>query len=119
MDFASDYLTLATRCQSVDYGNPASVRQYNDGSDRMRKLVQDAEAIGQTAVQSLLPLLKDPIAAPWLAHHLVELTTIDSEIRNECIMLVQDLVAKLEQQGNSADAMGERYWLKEWGHIVT
>ncbi|MCA9032909.1 MAG: hypothetical protein KDA66_18975 [Planctomycetaceae bacterium] len=115
MDFASEYLTLATRCQSVDYDNPSSIRQYNDASDRMRKLVQNAESFGQTAVQSLVPLLKDPIAAPWLAHHLVELTTIDSAIRKECVMLVQDFVAKLEQEGKCADAMGERYWLKEWG----
>ncbi|MBL8820725.1 MAG: hypothetical protein JNL58_32180 [Planctomyces sp.] len=85
----------------------------------MRKLVQDAESIGLTALQSLVPLLKNPIAAPWLAHHLVELTTIDLAIRKDCIMLVQDLVAKLEQQGNSADAMGERNWLSKWGHIVT
>lgn len=113
-DFLSEYSRLAAACQTVAYDDAESVQKFNRASDRMRQIVRDANSAGPETLLPLADLLTDPVSRRWIAHHLVELATIDTITRNRCLDIVRDTAASLERDGQVADAMGERMWLKKW-----
>lgn len=115
LDAAHEYKKLAEECQRVDYGDTKSVKRYNTASDRMREIVKAAEIAGPTAVQTLVTMLHDPVAGVWLAHHLVELATIDEATKRSCFSIVRSSTESLENDGKLADATLKRWWLEEWG----
>jgi len=113
-DMESEYRKLAQVWEAIDYSDNASVHKCNKAADRMRKIVCEAESQGPDAIRRLLPLLDEPPANKWLAHHLVELASIDLDTEDRCFKIVKGLAASLEREGGGADAIGENYWLKEW-----
>jgi hypothetical protein len=108
-----EYQKLAEMWESIDYSSKSSVRKCNKASDRMRQIIAQAESQGPDAIRAFLPLLEIEPANKWLAHHLVELATIDRETEDRCFAIVKDLAITLKQQGKGADARGEDLWLKE------
>ncbi|MFC1852636.1 hypothetical protein ACFL27_20755 [candidate division CSSED10-310 bacterium] len=113
-NIADEYRALAEIWQSIDYSNPKSVQKCNAVTDKMRNIVRNAELQGIEEVNKLIPLLNDQNAKDWIAHHLVELTSIEREISDKCFEMVKNLIKRYEIEGKTADAMGERLWLEEW-----
>lgn len=106
---ADQYRELAAVCATVDYGSPNSVRENNDASDQMRKLVADSYTTGIEAVAELFSLLDDPECAQWLSFQLLELGKPPFAIVERCLSTIRDLAA-----GSTANAYGANLWLKEW-----
>jgi len=110
---AEEYREWANLWETIDYADKASVRKCNRAADRMRKIVQEAEGSGPDAVAVLLPLLDEAIPAKWLAHHLVEMTSIDKATKKQCFQIVKQHIRDLRSKGQAADVMGEEMWLRE------
>ena len=102
-DLLEDYIACVRITQSTDYADRNSVRRHNRAVDRMYRIVELAEQQGQ--VNHLATLLDDPVSARWLAHQLVERTTIDEETQDRCFRIVEGL---------ATTEVGEQLWLRQW-----
>jgi len=106
---AAWYRRHAFVCSRIEYADMASVEASNASVDAMYTIVERAERHGPEAVAKLVALLDDPLARPWLAHQLVEKTTISPEVRRRCIAIVEE-----RAKGDGLEATGEREWLEKW-----
>ncbi len=104
----SEYRKCANVCSLIDYADKSSVKRSNKAVGKMYQIVQAANNEGPETVTELAALLNEPDCAKWLAHQLVERAAITKEIRNKCFAIVKTLA-----KGESAEALGERMWLKE------
>lgn len=99
---------------SVNYSDSKSVRKFNASSDRMRAIVDEIVNLGEDAILVFTSLLDTEPAAPWAAHHLVEMADLDSATLEKCFSRVERAKSDAEAKGDLASAMGEELWLKEW-----
>lgn len=102
------YRECARVCSTIDYADKSSVKRSNKAVDKMYQIVQTANNKGPQSIADLATLLDEPDCAKWLAHQLVEKAAITKEIKNKCFSIVETLA-----KGESAEALGERLWLKE------
>ena len=103
-----DYLTFAEICDNTDYENEKNIRKRNIAVSKMYDIVVSANE-NPNDLSELVKLLKHPKCSVWLAHQLIEKASITKEIEDECFEIIQNIAV-----GDSADAMGERFWLEEW-----
>ena len=104
----NEYRECVRVCGEIDYADKSSVKRSNKAVYKMYQLVQAANDKGTEAVAELASLLNEPECAKWLAHQLVEKAAITKEIKNKCFAVVETLA-----KGESAEALGDRIWLKE------
>ena len=97
------YRRFAATCAATDYASRASVRRHNAAVDAMRRLAAEPGAVGD-----LSPLLDDPQSGPWLAFQLLELAHPSEPVVERCLAIVRKLA-----EGDGAEAMGARMWLRE------
>lgn len=109
-----EYIDCATTCAKTDYGDKTSVAAHNRAVNRMYKIVDTAVAEGSESITTLTALLDHDIAAPWIAHQLVERANPGTTIIAKCFAIVEDLAS-----GDGATAMGEQFWIDEWSHKKT
>lgn len=104
-----EFILCSEICAQTDYGDMSTVRANNAAVSKMYKLVKAASDLGPDAVGKMAKLLDNPVASPWIAHQLIEKADISPATRDKCLSVIRKLA-----QGDSANAMGERMWLKEW-----
>jgi len=68
------------------------------------------KAVSEGNIKEYFPLLQHPVARKWIAHQLVENAELPKEVEDSCFSIVEELA----ENGDPADALGERYWLQEW-----
>ncbi len=108
----AEYRKLAEICEGVDYSDRVVVEMCHRASDRMREIVAEAEQNG--TLNGLLPLLDEAPANRWLAHHLVEMGSIDAATLDRCFEIANELAVNFESRRMDAESMGEFYWIREW-----
>ena len=74
----------------------------------MYQIVEAANTKGPDTIAELVTLLDEPDCAKWLAHQLIEKAATTRDIKSKCFFIVEALAKE-----DSADALGERMWLKE------
>jgi hypothetical protein len=94
----------AAVCATTAYGSGASVRRHNAAAQQMRQLVMEPGA-----AEELVPLLDEADAGQWLAFALLELSQPLDAVREKCLAIIRSLAA-----GSGADALGARYWLRDF-----
>ena len=105
----NEYKRYASICSQTDYEEKESVTSHNNAVDQMYRIVIEAAKIGPDSINELAELLDDKIAAPWLAHHLIEKTEIPKTLEGKCFEIIENIAL-----GSDVDAMGEKQWLREW-----
>jgi len=112
MTVLDQYRKCTEICSKIDYGNKASIRVNNRAVDKMYKIVGDAVKQGHSAVNELVKLLDEPLSAPWIAHQLLEKTTVCQEVEKKCLSIIWKLAT--EDGGEPGQQVGEQIWLKQW-----
>lgn len=112
-ELIDEYTACGKEAASVDYANKKSVRQFNARSDRMRAIAKEIAWLGQDALVRFASVLDIEPAAVWAAHHLVEISDLDSQTLAKCFERVTKAKLQAEAKGDLANAMGEEMWLKE------
>ena len=101
------YRECAATCQETDYGDKSSVRRHNRAARTMYEIV--GAAVRNDVISAFVPLLDDPVCSKWLAHQLLEKADVDAEVEQRCLRIIEALAAS-----DSADAMGEQIWLRDY-----
>lgn len=112
MTILEQYQKCAEICSKTDYRNKASVRANNRAIEKMYKIVVEAIEQGPSAINELASLLDDSLSAPWIAHQLLEKTTVSPEIERKCLSVIRNSV--MEEGSRPGQQMGEEMWLKRW-----
>ncbi|MBB6613165.1 hypothetical protein H7F15_19150 [Pontibacter sp. Tf4] len=111
-DLIEEYKSLAATCARTDYSDKASVKNHNKAVGRMSKIVEKI-ATGQTPEKTaqFIDLLNIPEhkTSLWAAIHILEKLSVNKENEQKALSVIN-----LAAQGDSADALGYQYWLKNW-----
>jgi succinate dehydrogenase flavin-adding protein (antitoxin of CptAB toxin-antitoxin module) len=112
MNLIEEYIELTKICAETDYSDKKSVKKHNKSVDRMYEI---AEKIGYEMTdetiddfKSLLDI-KDNKTNIWAAVHMIERIPIDKKTENKAIDLIKEIA-----KGDTAEAMGFRYWLDDY-----
>lgn len=104
-----EYLDCVEVTVSINLLDKKSIKKNNHAVDKMYSIIRNAAKKGNDEINHFFPLLKDPKTSKWLAHQLVEICELPKEIEDQCFSIVYNLA-----KSNSANEMGEAYWLEEW-----
>jgi hypothetical protein len=106
----SEYISCSKVCEQTDYENDSSIKKHNQSADRMYEIVEEIKSFGDNAISQLAELLNHPVSSKWLAHQLIEKSSINDELRQKCINIIRQLAKE-----NTPNGFGEKMWLKERG----
>ena len=98
------YRQCVAICAATSFGSGISVRGHNAAVTEMRRIV-----VEPGAVEELISLLNEPLAAKWLAFQLLELCNPSDDIREKCLATIRELAA-----GSNGTALGAAYWLRDF-----
>ena len=105
------YEELAQIHASIDYGDSRSIKQANDAVDEMISISRKASLMGEGALGAFTILL-DVSANKvrlWAAHHILEHMDFSKSLEQRALGIIREYA-----KGESANALGERWWLKDW-----
>ena len=109
-----EYKTLAAICASTDFDDKQSVGRNNEAVKRMYAIIESLnvspEHEGVAEFTKLLDVEENKTNL-WVATQLLERTSLDGETETKALNIIKKVAA-----GDSADALGFRYWLKDWNN---
>ena len=105
------YKELALIHASIDYGDPQSVRTGNSAVDEMISISRDISQMGQPGLEAFASLLDVSTNRTdlWAAHHILEHMDFNETLKQRALAIIRE-----NAKGQSADALGQRMWLKDW-----
>jgi hypothetical protein len=108
----AEYKTLPAICSLTNYGDKKSVLANNKAVKRMYKIVKELNnrfgPEGTVHFQKLLDITEYRTNV-WAAVHLLEKLTPDQIHIDKALSIIIK-----ESQGDSTEALGFQYWLKQW-----
>jgi hypothetical protein len=108
-NFIEEYKKCTEICAATDYADKAAVKKHNKSVDRMDVIVETVASQGPSAIDRLAVLLDDDTAGRWLAFQLLDRVKVAPTVEKKCLSLI-----KKQASGKSPDALGAKYWLKEY-----
>jgi hypothetical protein len=105
------YEELARIHANSDYGDSRSVKKANDAVDEMISISRDVGLMGEGGLEAFSALLDVSTNKVhlWAAHHILEHMNISKSLERRALGIIRE-----NAKGDSADALGERWWLKDW-----
>jgi hypothetical protein len=104
----AEYLERASKHAVVDYASSASVRDGNVAAHRLNEIAELLHA-RDVIESSLEPILQDPIAGIWAAHHLIEVAHAKGPLEQAALAVIASVA-----RGSSLNAAGEALWLRNY-----
>ncbi len=78
----------------------------------MYKIVENAAAEGEQAVQALAVLLDEVLTQEWLAFQLLDrVRDVPPELEQKCLQIIRGMA---NDPARYTDAPGAREWLRRW-----
>lgn len=106
------YKNLAAICADMDYADKKSVKAKNKAVDEMYEIVSSlTKDFGENGIREFEKLLNinENKTNVWASVHLLEKLTPSDDTKSQSLKIIYDI-----SLGNSVEALGFRYWLKDW-----
>lgn len=111
-DLIEDYKRQTKICSEIDYSDKNSVKKNNKAVNRMYQIVElISESNKQSEIEEFSKLLNDQENRTnlWSAVHLLEKLNFDKKTEKEALKIIEKAA-----KGNTSEAIGFQYWLKEY-----
>jgi hypothetical protein len=107
------YIGLAKNCHDVDYADKRAVRRNNDSAKRMGAIVGEInDKFGTDGIRRFNPVLDitDYKTNLWAAVHLLKIVdNLDKSMETKALGIIKKVAA-----GDDLEALGFKYWIKDW-----
>ena len=106
------YEELARIHAGIDYGDSRSIKQGNDAVDEMISISRDVSLMGEIGLEAFATLLDVSTnkVQLWAAHHILEHMNFSKGLEQRALGIIRE-----NCKGENPNALGERWWLKDWG----
>ena len=111
-DTIEKYKQLTEICMKTDYANKNSVKEHNQSVNKMYEIVNNLlEKFGGSGLVEFekLLLVEENKTNVWASFLILEILNPNKEIEKEALKIIRKI-----SEGNSAEALGCKYWLKNW-----
>ena len=95
----------------VDYGDKKSVKKGNQAARDMRRIAYEINELYMDKIERFAELLSEGAYKKdiWVAHHILECMNYSREIEKKALNVIEKY-----SMGDSAEALGNKMWLKDW-----